>query len=196
MSQTVSICVPPLFLDSPGKLCMKWKGWLRAFENYIVSIDAPLNEYQEAVKRLELQYAEECNIMVGRHKFALRKQEEGETIEEYIACLRVLAQDCEFAEMIDTYIRDQVVFYCHSKKVQERLLSCRNPSLKEVTAIAKAVERSMVSSKELASTSQASNVFYVQDRQKHAPKTPDRAASDRGEAGGRSLVLDVGQGTT
>ncbi|KAJ1096468.1 hypothetical protein NDU88_001608 [Pleurodeles waltl] len=221
MSQTVSICVPPLFLDSPGKPCMKWKCWLRAFENYIVSIDgkgysperkksllfgllgkagqevfdslpvyvnppgatAPLNEYQEAVKRLELHYAEECNIMVGRHKFALRKQEEGETIEEYIACLRVLAQDCEFAEMIDTYIRDQVVFYCHTKKVQERLLSCRNPSLKEVTAIAKAVERSMVSSKELASTSQASNVFYVQDRQKHAPKTPDRAASDRG--GGR-----------
>ncbi|KAJ1106322.1 hypothetical protein NDU88_003723 [Pleurodeles waltl] len=221
MSQTGHICVPPLFLDSPGKPCMKWKGWLRAFENYIVSIDgkgysperkksllfgllgkagqevfdslpvyvnppgatAPLNEYQEAVKRLELQYAEECNIMVGRHKFALRKQEEGETIEEYIACLRVLAQDCEFAEMTDTYIRDQVVFYCHSKKVQELLLSCRNPSLKEVIAIAKAVERSMVSSKELASTSQASNVFYVQDRHKHAPKTPDRAASDRG--GGR-----------
>ncbi|KAJ1192271.1 hypothetical protein NDU88_001583 [Pleurodeles waltl] len=97
----------------------------------------PLNEYQEAVKRLELQYAEECNIMVGRHKFALRKQEEGETIEEYIACLRVLAQDCEFAEMTDTYIRDQVVFYCYSKKVQERLLACRNPSLKEVMAIAK-----------------------------------------------------------
>ncbi|KAJ1194973.1 hypothetical protein NDU88_004257 [Pleurodeles waltl] len=221
MSQTVNICVPPLFLDSPGKPCMKWKGWLRAFENYIVSIDgkgysperkksllfgllgkagqevfdslpvyvnppgatAPLNEYQEAVKRLELQYAEECNIMVGRHKFALRKQEEGETIEEYIACLRLLAQDCEFAEMTDTYIRDQVVFYCHSKKVQERLLSCRNPSLKEVVAIAMAVERSMVSSKELASTSQASNVFYVQDRHKNAPKTPDRAASDRG--GGR-----------
>ncbi|KAJ1144546.1 hypothetical protein NDU88_010844 [Pleurodeles waltl] len=184
---------------------MKWKGWLRAFENYIISIDgqgysperkkyllfgllgkagqvvfdslpvyvnphgatAPLNEYQEAVRRLELQYAEECNIMVGRHKFALRKQEEGETIEEYIACLRVLAQDCEFAAMTDTYIRDQVVFYCHSKKVQERLLSCRNPSLKDVIAIAKAVERSMVSSKELANTSQASNVFYVQDSRKH-----------------------------
>ncbi|KAJ1148243.1 hypothetical protein NDU88_001080 [Pleurodeles waltl] len=97
MSQTGHICVPPLFLDSPGKPRMKWKGWLRAFENYIVSIDgqgysperkksllfgllgkagqevfdslpvyvnphgatAPLNEYQEAVRRLELQYAEE-----------------------------------------------------------------------------------------------------------------------------------------
>ncbi|KAJ1136883.1 hypothetical protein NDU88_003297 [Pleurodeles waltl] len=89
--------------------------------------------------------------------------------------------------MTDTYIRDQVVFYCHSKKVQERLLSCRNPSLKEVMAIAKAVERSMVSSKELAITSQASSVFYVQDRHKHAPKTPDRAASDRG-GGRRPLV--------
>ncbi|KAJ1160524.1 hypothetical protein NDU88_001026 [Pleurodeles waltl] len=225
MSQTGHICVPPLFLDSPGKPCMKWKGWLRAFENYIVSIDGkgysperkksllfgllgkagqevfdslpvymnapgattPLNEYQEAVKRLELQYAEECNIMVGRHKFALRKQEEGETIEEYIACLRVLAQDCEFAEMTDTYIRDQVVFYCYSKKVQERLLACRNPSLKEVMAIAKAVERSMMSSKELAGTSQASNVFYVQDKHKHAPKAPDRATSDRG-GGRRSLA--------
>ncbi|KAJ1101107.1 hypothetical protein NDU88_006180 [Pleurodeles waltl] len=204
---------------------MKWKGWLRAFENYIISIDgqgysperkksllfgllgkagqevfdslpvyvnphgatAPLNEYQEAVRRLELQYAEECNIMVGRHKFALRKQEEGETIEEYIACLRVLAQDCEFAVMTDTYIRDQVVFYCHSKKVQERLLSCRNPSLKDVIAIAKAVERSMVSSKELANTSQASNVFYVQDSRKHVPGNSERAASDRG-GGRRQLV--------
>ncbi|KAJ1203131.1 hypothetical protein NDU88_006925 [Pleurodeles waltl] len=225
MSQTGHICVPPLFLDSPGKPCMKWKGWLRAFENYIISIDgqgysperkkyllfgllgkagqevfdslpvyvnphgatAPLNEYQEAVRRLELQYAEECNIMVGRHKFALRKQEEGETIEEYIACLRVLAQDCEFAVMTDTYIRDQVVFYCHSKKVQERLLSCRNPSLKDVIAIAKAVERSMVSSKELANTSQASNVFYVQDSRKHVPGNSERAASDRG-GGRRQLV--------
>ncbi|KAJ1112152.1 hypothetical protein NDU88_000420 [Pleurodeles waltl] len=204
---------------------MKWKGWLRAFENYIISIDgqgysperkksllfgllgkagqevfdslpvyvnphgatAPLNEYQEAVRRLELQYAEECNIMVGRHKFALRKQEEGETIEEYIACLRVLAQDCEFAVMTDTYIRDQVVFYCHSKKVQERLLSRRNPSLKDVIAIAKAVERSMVSSKELANTSQASNVFYVQDSRKHVPGNSERAASDRG-GGRRQLV--------
>ncbi|KAJ1196237.1 hypothetical protein NDU88_000108 [Pleurodeles waltl] len=204
---------------------MKWKGWLRAFENYIISIDgqgysperkksllfgllgkagqevfdslpvyvnphgatAPLNEYQEAVRRLELQYAEECNIMVGRHKFALRKQEEGETIEEYIACLRVLAQDCEFAVMTDTYIRDQVVFYCHSKKVQERLLSCRNPSLKDVIAIAKAVERSMVSSKELANTSQSSNVFYVQDSRKHVPGNSERAASDRG-GGRRQLV--------
>ncbi|KAJ1168977.1 hypothetical protein NDU88_000889 [Pleurodeles waltl] len=225
MSQTGHICVPPLFLDSPGKPCMKWKGWLRAFENYIISIDgqgyspelkksllfgllgkagqevfdsmpvyvnphgatAPLNEYQEAVRRLELQYAEECNIMVGRHKFALRKQEEGETIEEYIACLRVLAQDCEFAAMTDTYIRAQVVFYCHSKKVQERLLSCRNPSLKDVIAIAKAVERSMVSSKELANTSQASNVFYVQDSRKHVPKASGRAASDR-RGGRRQLV--------
>ncbi|KAJ1193962.1 hypothetical protein NDU88_003257 [Pleurodeles waltl] len=89
--------------------------------------------------------------------------------------------------MTDTYIRDQVVFYCYSKKVQERLLACRNPSLKEVMAIAKAVERSMMSSKELARTSQASNVFYVQDRHKHAPKTPDRAASDRG-GGRRSLA--------
>ncbi|KAJ1144670.1 hypothetical protein NDU88_010967 [Pleurodeles waltl] len=148
---------------------------------------APLNEYQEAVRRLELQYAEECNIMVGRHKFALRKQEEGETIEEYIACLRVLAQDCEFAVMTDTYIRDQVVFYCHAKKVQERLLSCRNPSLKDVIAIAKAVERSMVSSKELANTSQASNVFYVPDSRKHVPGNSERAASDRG-GGRRQLV--------
>ncbi|KAJ1141485.1 hypothetical protein NDU88_007815 [Pleurodeles waltl] len=89
--------------------------------------------------------------------------------------------------MTDTYIRDQVVFYCYSKKVQERLLACRNPSLKEVMAIAKAVERSMMSSKELASTSQASNVFYVQDKHKHAPKTPDRATSDRG-GGRRSLA--------
>lgn len=128
----------------------------------------PLDEYKESVKRLEKQFGEEPNIMIGRHRFAMRKQQEGESIEDYIACLRVLASKCDYNEMVDVYIRDQFVFHCFEKKVQERLLSCKNPTLEECIDIAKGIERSIESSREIAATGvQKSNVYAIQNRKSY-----------------------------
>ncbi|XP_078535164.1 uncharacterized protein LOC144821882 [Lissotriton helveticus] len=110
----------------------------------------PLDEFQEAVKRLEKQFDEEENIMVGRHRFALRKQLESENVEEYIGSLRVLATKCDFGDMADMYIHDQFVFHCFERKIQERLLACKKPTLSEVVDIAKGIERSLEGRKELA----------------------------------------------
>lgn len=39
MALSNTICVPAAFLNEPGKPSIKWKNWIRAFENYLVAID-------------------------------------------------------------------------------------------------------------------------------------------------------------
>ena len=53
--------------------------------------------------------------------FYERKQSYGETIDEWITHLRMLATDCEFHNQ-DEMIRDMMVLNSVNKKVQERLL--------------------------------------------------------------------------
>ena len=53
----------------------------------------------------------------------------------YVAALRVLAAKCEFRDFTDELIRDQL-------KIQERLLTSRNPTLEETIDIANSIEKS------------------------------------------------------
>ena len=123
------------------------------------------NVYLEAIARLQKQFDEEPNVMIERHKFYKRKQFTDENIEEYVAALRVLAANCDFGENIDVYIRDQFVFNCESKKIQERILACRNPKLAEVLELAKSIERSTISTKVInTEISESVNAIHIQNR--------------------------------
>lgn len=109
------------------------------------------NEYQEAITRLKNTFSEQPNILLERFNFNKRNQLTYESVEEYISALRILATKCNFGPSIDISIRDQFVFGCNAKKIQERLLSYRDPTLSEVIDMAKAIERSILSSKCISS---------------------------------------------
>lgn len=106
--------------------------------------------YKEELARLGKHNDQEPN-MLERHNFFRRKQRADETIDEYISELRVLTSTCEFEANPDIYIHDQFVFSCFSRKIQERLLSCRKPTLLEIIDIAKSIERSSITTKALQS---------------------------------------------
>lgn len=90
----------------------------------------------------------------------------------------MLATKCDYDDMVDVYIRDQFVFHCYEEKIQERLLSCKNPSLQEVIDIAKGIERSIESSKELAATmSPKTNVYALQERRKYGQQSDVKSNS-------------------
>ncbi|KAJ1112976.1 hypothetical protein NDU88_001236, partial [Pleurodeles waltl] len=97
-----------------------------------------------------MQYSDEPRVLSEKFNFAMCKQSAEESFEEYVAVLRVLAAKCDFSGNVDAYIRDQFVFYCFSKKIQEWLLACRNPKLAETIDISKSIERFTVSSKVLS----------------------------------------------
>ena len=88
-----------------------------------------LDEFQETVKTLEQHFHKPPNLIIRRHQFFSREQSASESIDSYVTSLRVLAAKCEFRDFTEELIRDQLITRCYDKKVQERLLTCKNPQI-------------------------------------------------------------------
>ena len=60
----------------------------------------------------------------------------------FVTGLKMLAASCEFENFTSQLIRDQLIARCNSKKIQERLLTCKDPTLEKAIDIAKNIETS------------------------------------------------------
>ncbi|KAJ1175494.1 hypothetical protein NDU88_000782 [Pleurodeles waltl] len=83
-----------------------------------------------------------------RHKFFMRLQAKDERVGNYIASLKTLAQTCDFAELTDSLIPDQLVRCTNNPRVQEKLLA-KKPSLQEAQIIADSMEHAILWAKEM-----------------------------------------------
>ncbi|KAJ1163529.1 hypothetical protein NDU88_003987, partial [Pleurodeles waltl] len=88
-----------------------------------------LNDYERTVRKLENHFGNKVNVVLERHTFFSRTQSKDEKIASYIACLRGMANTCEFGNLEDSLIRDQLVRCTNNMKIQEKLL-VHNPTLK------------------------------------------------------------------
>ena len=66
----------------------------------------------------------------------------------YVAVLRGLSRLCEFGNLKDSLIRDQIVRCTNNHRIQEKLL-IRNPNLQEAMEIAKGIELTDLCMKEM-----------------------------------------------
>ena len=102
--------------------------------------------------------------------FYERKQSSGETIDEWITQLRLIATYCEFHNQ-DEMIRDMIVLNSVNKKVQERLLETDDLDLSKALKVAKIHETNIEQKKLISNT----YVHYVGSRrernQQHAKGT-------------------------
>ena len=73
------------------------------------------------------------NLIVERHRFLTRNQEQSESIDQYVTELKTLATSCEWGEIKDDLICSRIVSGIISTRVRERLL--REPELKLSRAI-------------------------------------------------------------
>ena len=76
------------------------------------------------------------------YRFHSRVQESNETIEAYVAELRIIARGCNFEHFEDRMIRDRILVGCKSDHVREELLKDSALTLKKAIDIAKAYEAS------------------------------------------------------
>ena len=58
-----------------------------------------------------------------RFKFNCRKQQEGESIAQFLAELRKLAETCNFGVILNEQLRDRLVEGLRSEPIQKQLLS-------------------------------------------------------------------------
>ena len=95
------------------------------FSNYSVFCEAAT--YEEAITLLKTSYVKTPNEIFARHKLATRKQQIGETLDQYLQELKLLSKDCNFLQVSaiqyrDEAVRDAFISGLLSGSIQQRLL--------------------------------------------------------------------------
>lgn len=95
----------------------------------------------EVLKRkFEAFYKPSLNLAYHEFRFGSRDQKEGESFNEWLTELRILAKSCEFAEMEERMLRSRIILGLKDKKLQEKLIS-ENPSFAKTVEICRAREQ-------------------------------------------------------
>ncbi|XP_063361289.1 uncharacterized protein LOC134662039 [Cydia amplana] len=102
--------------------------------------DIPIKStYEDLCKKLQEFYHPKINLAVHRARFMDRKQEEGETIKEYLLAVRKLAKDCDFKD-VDEHLKERLLNGVHNETIRYEVLKMADATLAKLTAVAETAE--------------------------------------------------------
>ncbi|KAG7486534.1 zinc finger protein 585A-like [Solea senegalensis] len=142
---------PPPFLPVPGKPTMFWPKWHKAFENYLEGLGenalvdstkcvllqnclGPEGQqifttliqrgttYAAAISVLTSFFSVDLDSQMCRLKFHQRAQMPGETVDQFVSALEELLKPCNYGDLKDKLILDQLIMKTNSPHLKERLL--------------------------------------------------------------------------
>jgi len=124
------------------------------------------------LKKVMDKFKERCqplkNITYDRHVFFTRKQREEETFDEFVTDLKNKASVCEFENLKDGLIRDQIICGIRANDVRKSLLKQSKLSLQTAIETCKAAELSETHVKSLnvgaSASSQVNEVRAVKQK--------------------------------
>ena len=103
--------------------------------------------YQELVKLIQDHLAPKPSEIVQRFKFNNRFRNEGESLADFVAALRNLAEHCEYKDTLEMMLRDRIVCGIRDEKIQRRFLVERELTFAKAYEIATSME---ITSKNMA----------------------------------------------
>ena len=151
----------------PPTLAYRWKRWRRAFELYLVAknvtdnarkqalllhmggmdlqeifdaIAGDVTDYQTTMDKLEEHFKPQKHVTHERHVFRKLSQAAGETIDQYCVRIRVKSAGCDFGDLTDSFIKDQIIEGCASRELKLKFLEKPDQTLKQVLETARAWE--------------------------------------------------------
>ncbi|XP_020901303.1 uncharacterized protein LOC110239892 [Exaiptasia diaphana] len=150
-----------------------WIHWCRTFENFLAVLTEEdldkfgvltnfisptvfeyvegCTDYKSAIEALQNIYVKPTNEIYARHLLATRRQQAGESLDEYLQSLKTLSKECNFkpvtaTEYRDEYIRDAFISGIQSNQIHQRLLENKTLHLKTMFDQARALDSAMRSS--------------------------------------------------
>lgn len=148
-----------------------WKHWRATFENFITKLTlkeelssqdkysilinhvsqsvfeyvSECTTYEDAIKTLNTIYIRPASDIFSRYQLASRKQQSGESINQYLLALQILGKECNFTAVTaeqhkNIFIRDAFINGLVSPVIRQRLLENDSLSLEEATAQARTLE--------------------------------------------------------
>ena len=115
---------------------------LDIFDGFKFANEAEKSNLQVVIQKFEEFCIGKTNEVYESYKFHLRKQEQDESIEAYVASLRQLAKTCNFGTSEDRMIRDRVVVGVKEDRLREKLLEAANLTLDLCVEIGRSHETS------------------------------------------------------
>ena len=122
--------------------------------------------YVQAQDKLNEYFTPRKNTSYNCYIFRQESQKQGETVAQYVTRLRLLGTLCEFGEMLNDFLRDQVIDHCISKRLRTRLLAEKDLSLDKTLEVAAAMEASERQSKLMSRSSVEQACVVKQSRSK------------------------------
>ena len=144
-----------------------WLHWFATFQNFVAAIpNEEVNKlkvlvnyvsadvyqlfceattYEEAIELLKNLYVKVPNEIFSRHKLATRKQQSGESLDEYLQELKSLSKDCNFRSVTsnqyrDEAVRDAFIAGLLSTNIRQRLLENKTLDLQTAFDQARALD--------------------------------------------------------
>ena len=96
--------------------------------------------YEELVKLLKDHFQPKTSEIMQRWKFNTRNRKPDESVTDYVAELRKLAQDCNFGDSLTVMLRDRLVCGINDDSIQRRLRSEDTLMFDKVLKFAQAME--------------------------------------------------------
>ena len=83
--------------------------------------DDKKKDYDTVVERFERHFVKKRNVIFECAKFNQRKQEEGESVDDFVTALYCLSEHCQYGELRNEMIRDRIVVGLHDSSLSEKL---------------------------------------------------------------------------
>ncbi|CAH2041178.1 unnamed protein product, partial [Iphiclides podalirius] len=96
--------------------------------------------FEELELIVKLHLEPQRSEIAERHIFRQRKQVSGETVNEYLQCLKHLAKTCNFGTTLEVNLRDQFVSGLLHEDMRSRLFAERDLDYKRAVELALALE--------------------------------------------------------
>lgn len=145
----------------------EWRHWLQTFKTFIDALPqenlnklgllinfvspkiyesiSECTNYNDALTTLQSQFVKPTNEVFSRHRLATRRQELGESLDEYFRALKILSKECNFkavtaAQHCEEYIRDAFISGLQSPAIRQRLLENKTLDLATMYDQARALD--------------------------------------------------------
>ena len=105
--------------------------------------------FRELVEKVKIHFNRKPSPIIKRYEFNTRKQRPGESVAEYVAALRKIAEHCEYGGTLNDMLRDRLVCGIADKRVQNRYLREAKLTYTEARDMALAAETADRGSKRL-----------------------------------------------
>ena len=159
----------PKLLSFTGNVDQNWKSFIQRFKLYLTAINADQkgdtqkiallltcagaqainihntldigenDKYEDVKMKLEGFCAPKKNETYKRFVFRNTKQE-GEQFDSFLTKLKLCSKSCNYSDLRDGMIRDQIVYGILNKKTQERLLREADLDLNRAVQVCQAIE--------------------------------------------------------